>query len=182
MIKVGLTGNIASGKSQVEKILTELGYSILDTDNSAHFHLKNSKEVYDLFHTNERKEIAKTVFYDKEKLASLEKIIHPLVKKDIVNFFELNKCEKIAFVSVPQLFEAKMEDMFDKIILVTAPYDTRLQRLIKRNNYEYKYAKLRLDSQLPQEEKAKKSDLIIANDSDLEALKQKTTECLRLLL
>lgn len=182
MIKVGITGNIASGKSQVEKILTELGYSILDTDDSAHFYLESSRDVYDLFHTNERKEIAKIVFYDKEKLTSLEKIIHPLVKKDIVNFFELNKQEKIAFASVPQLFEAKMEDMFDKIILVTAPYDTRLQRLIERNNYEYEYAKLRLDSQLPQEEKVKKSDLIIVNDSDLKTLKQRTTECLKLLL
>ena len=78
----------------------------------------------------------------------------------------------IVFVAVPQLFEANMEKLFDKIIFIYANDEIRLERLIKRNNYSEEYAKIRMNSQLPQEIKAKKSDYVIYNNSDLNCLKK----------
>ena len=147
MIKVGLTGNIASGKSGVQNILLLSGYIVFDADESAHFHLVNSKVILDEFGTNDRNILAKTVFADKTKLKKLEEIIHPLVRQDIQDFFAVNNSEKAVFASVPLLFEAGFEDLFDKIIFVSAPYNVRLERLIKKNGYNFYYAKIRLDSQ-----------------------------------
>lgn len=182
MIKVGLTGNIASGKSGVQNILLLSGYKVFDADESAHFHLVNSKVILDEFGTNDRNILAKTVFSDKTKLKKLEEIIHPLVRQDIQDFFAVNNSEKAVFASVPLLFEAGFEDLFDKIIFVSAPYNVRLERLIKRNGYNFDYAKLRLDSQSDEKSKIPRCDCTIVNDSTFEELERRVKECLKLLL
>ena len=182
MIKVALTGNIACGKSAVQNILLDMGYLVLDADECAHRVLNENQEVANIFGTNDRRTLAKIVFADKSKLKILEDIIHPLVKDKIQSFFSINKSRDIVFVAVPQLFEAGFEGLFDKIILVSAPYETRLQRLISRNNYTEGYAKLRLDSQMDESLKIPYCDCIILNNSNLSELEKRTKECLKLLL
>ena len=181
MIKVGLTGNIASGKSCVENFLVQMGYKVYDADSASHKILEESLIIKQIFGTNKREELAKTVFSDKNKLKKLEDIIHPLIRQEIISFFDKNCHEKIVFASVPLLFEAGFEDLFDKIIFVFAPDEMRLNRLMERNSYTKDYALLRMNSQMPQEEKLKRSDFVINNDKSLDELKNAVKECLELL-
>ena len=114
MLKIAITGNIASGKSTVEKIIENNGYKVYDTDKIAHKILENSDEVKKAFKTVDRKEIAKIVFSSPEKLKLLESIIHPKVKEEILKIF--NREEKLVFISIPQLFESGFDTLFNKII------------------------------------------------------------------
>lgn len=179
MIKVAIAGNIASGKSTVESILRELGYKILDTDNVCHSLLVSCSEVtkafsaYDVFSDGKisREKLGKLVFANKNLKKKLEDILYPKVKTVIRDFFIQNKSERIIFVAIPLLFEAGMEDIFDKILFIYCEDSLRLQRLIDRNGYSEEYAKLRMNSQMSQDLKVKKSDWVIYNNSTKESLR-----------
>jgi len=145
MLKIAITGNIASGKSTVEKIIENNGYKVYDTDKIAHNLLESSKEVKEAFGTINRSEIAKIVFANSEKLQLLESILHPKVKEEILKIFSSN--DNVVFISVPQLFEAGFEDMFDKIIYLTADENLRAERLIKRNALSNEEALRRINAQ-----------------------------------
>lgn len=107
--------------------------------------------------------------------------MHPQVAVEIKKFYENNKSEKFLFVGIPLLFEAKMEALFDKIIFVYTDDNLRLERLLKRNNYTLEHAKARIKSQISQDEKVKKSDYIINNNSDIETLKKSVIELLSII-
>ena len=186
MIRVALVGNIASGKSTVEKFLAERGYIVLDTDVVCHNLLSLYKntiieafKLYDIKNQSgdiSREKLGKLVFGDKYLKRKLENIIHPLVKEYILDFFKKHKDEKFVFVSVPLLFEAGMEDLFDKIIFIYSEDGLRLQRLLKRNNYTMEYAKRRLASQASQEIKMNQSDFILNNNSTLKCLEDNVSK------
>lgn len=179
MLKIAITGNIASGKSTVEKIIENNGYKVYDTDKIAHKILENSEEVKKAFKTVDRKEIAKIVFSSPEKLKLLESIIHPKVKEEILKIF--NSEEKLVFISIPQLFESGFDTLFNKIIYVTADRALRLERLIKRNNLTIEEAEIRINAQVDTN-KIEKSDYIIENNTDLADLQDKVKEVLELIL
>ena len=179
MIKFALCGNIASGKSTVQKLLENQGYRVLDTDKVAHELLTvNNSELFlefkkfDVFENGEfsREKLGKLVFTNKEIKQKLENILHPQIREKIKEFFEQNQNEKYLFVGIPLLFEANMADLFDKIIFIYADDDIRLKRLLLRNGYSVEYAKARLNSQMRQEEKAQKSDYVINNNGSIEEL------------
>ena len=179
MIKFALCGNIASGKSTVQKFLECNGYKVLDTDCVAHklLTVKNKAlsdefEKYDVFEDGEfsRAKLGKLVFENPELKKKLENILHPQIREEIKKFFEQNKDEKYLFVGIPLLFEANMTDLFDKILFVYADDDIRLKRLLARNNYTLTHAKARMNSQMTQEKKIQMSDYIINNNGDLEEL------------
>ena len=177
MIKVAITGNIASGKSAVEKILLEKGYKVFDTDKIAHEILENNEDVKNIFGTTDRKELGKIVFDNQEKLKQLEEIIHPKVKEEILKIFEIK--EEIVFISVPQLFESGFDKLFDKIIFISADERIRLERLMKRNSLNLEDAQKRISAQLNEKEKIKKSDFLIENNSNIENLTEKIDEALK---
>ena len=176
MLKVAITGNIASGKSVLENYLQELGYKVFDTDKIAHEILENNSEIKQIFGTLDRKEIAKIVFSNKDKLRQLESIIHPKVKKEILKIFDLN--EKLAFISVPQLFETGFDELFDKIIFISADKDIRLKRLMKRNNLSEDEALQRINAQVDENEKILKSNFVIYNNGEIKNLKEKILDLL----
>lgn len=192
MIRIALVGNIASGKSTVEKVLTEkYGFSVLDTDKACHFLLeKLSAKIiqefknYEILDENDRlsrEKLGKVVFYNEDLKTKLENILYPNLRVEINRYFEEHKSEEIVFVAIPLLFEANMENLFDKIMFVYCNDEIRLERLIKRNNYTREYAQKRLNSQLSQEEKVEKSDIIIQNNSDKIALEQEIDKALNKL-
>lgn len=175
MKKIAIVGNIASGKSEIEKILLEKGYKVICADKVSH-EILNSDEnirqkIYTVFKTYNRKDIANIVFPDASKRKILEEIMHPQIKKEISNFFEDNKDEELVFASVPLLFEADMQNMFDYIILVYADEKTCFKRIIKRDAFTKEQALLRIKSQMPQEEKMPYADFIIDNNGPIEDLK-----------
>ena len=187
MIKVALTGNIASGKSTVQKILEDKGYKVLDTDKTGHILLDTMPEIkeafndYDILNSEgliDRDKLGKIVFSTPALKQKLESIIHPAIKDNILQFFDQNKSENAVFVSIPLLFESDMRDIFDKAVLIYTDDFTRKERLILRNNYTPEYAELRMKAQIPQDEKKLLCDDIIFNNGTLSDLENSVEEFL----
>ncbi len=181
MLKIGITGNIASGKSEVEKIISSLGFLVVDLDIVSHNLLENNKElksaIFKEFQTLDRKKIANIVFNNKEKLEKLNNIFHPILKKYILNLF--NEAASTVFVSGALIYEAGFNNLFDKMIFVDSAYETRLERLMKRNNLTVEEAKIRLEKQNTKFKN--EADFIVENDGDIEELKEKIQKILEVL-
>lgn len=184
MIKVAVVGNIASGKSLMEKVLDKNGFVVFDTDMIAHDLLIDTPDIakafseYDVFEYGRlsREKLGKLVFSESDLRVKLESIMHPMIKSELENAFKVYSDEKFIFVSVPLLFEAGWESMFDKIVFIKSDDELRLKRLIQRNGYSEQYAKIRLNSQLPQDEKCSKSDYVIENNGSVEEFEQSINE------
>lgn len=197
MLKIGLTGNIASGKSFVEDTFREENIPCFDADKITHELLENDFEIiekiktqflndgFDILDKNgkiSRNKLGAIVFKDKEKLKTLENIIHPVIKAKINSFFENNSVENIALAVVPLIFEAKMADMFDKIILVAVDKEIQLERLMKRNNFTNEEAFLRINSQMPQSDKIDKVDFVLWNNGSTQEITALTKELIKNLI
>lgn len=194
MIKIAITGNIAAGKSVVEKILKDLQYPVIDTDKIVHDLFINSQDLnnklrkefngYNIYTEGilDRKKLAKVVFSDRELLKKLEKITHPMALDEVMKFFEANSQENFVFVSVPLLYEVHWTQYFDKVILVAANDDIRLERLITRRNLTEENALTRMNAQIPQEEKIQLADFVIYNNTNYIDLSRQINETLCELL
>ena len=164
MLKIAITGNIAAGKSEVEKIISE-NYPVYDADKIAHKFLGNV----------DRRALGEKVFNDPIARKELESFIHPKVKDEILNIFT-KITTPVVFVSIPLLFETGFDKLFDKVLFVQCNDDIRLEHLMKRNNFTKEQALARMNSQMPQEDKIVKSDYVIYNNSSLDELKKQVTK------
>lgn len=194
MIKIGLTGNIASGKSYIEELLKQKGIPVIDADEIVHEVLENNTSVinhikklfhgYDVLQNDKlsRPKVGRVVFRDEKKRRQLENILHPIVKIEIQNFFDKNQDKPMAVASVPLLFETNMQSLFDKVILIVADEKIRLERLMKRNNLTEIEALERIKSQQSQESKIPLADFIINNSLTPESTKSQLLRILDAIL
>jgi len=178
MIKIGLTGSIAVGKSFVLSIFkTEYNIPVFSSDECVreiyrhNANLNNFIRDEILVSNNEfsSEDIANIVFKDCIKLKKLENYIHPLVKIERDNFInqELNKKTKFVVIEVPLLFEKNLEHEFDKVILVDVSEDIQEKRALSRKNMsKEKYLSI-IANQIPNNEKIKRSDFIINNHDEV---------------
>ncbi len=173
---IGITGGIASGKSTVVKYLKNNGYNILDSDEIVKKLLttknvieqikKQFGEEYIYNNKVDKTKLASLIFNNKEEREKLNAIIHPLVKLKLTEGIKYS-IDKIIFLDIPLLFEAKFEDICDKIIVVNIDKQINIKRLMTRDNITYDYALQKINSQMNLEEKISKADFIIDNSKDL---------------
>lgn len=183
---IGLTGGIASGKSTVSRVLKELGAIIIDSDEVAHEIIAPRKpawnDIIKLFGaeilnpdmTINRAELGKIVFNDARKLKVLNEIVHPRVAerfKDDLQEIRSMQPDAVVVVDVPLLFESHMDRICDVVWVVWVDRETQKQRLMKRNNYSVDEAMIRIDAQMPLNEKAGLADVVIDNSKTIEETK-----------
>ncbi len=170
---VGLTGGIGSGKSTVASIFQDFGVPVYNSDDRAKRLMNTSKKIkkqlLGLFGSKaysgdeiNRALIAEKVFNDSELLAQLNAVVHPSVRKD---FIKWTKKQDTPYViqETALLFENKMQDSYDSIILVTAPIALRIERILARDKTTREQIMARMKNQLDDGIKIKLSDYIIEN-------------------
>ncbi|MFI0426784.1 MAG: dephospho-CoA kinase [Flavobacterium sp.] len=171
---IGLTGGIGSGKSTVASYIASKGIPVYIADEEAKKLMDSKKistKIQAIFSENiltidgtlDRKKIAAIVFNSPEKLSKLNAIVHPEVKKHFRNWLNLHKKAPFIIKEVAILFETGGNLSCDKVILVTAPEEIRIQRAMKRDNVDRDSVLKRIQNQLPEEEKISKSDFVVHN-------------------
>jgi dephospho-CoA kinase len=181
-MKIGLTGNIAAGKSTVAKMLEKRGAYILDADTIAHnLYQSNSKliaqittefgdKVLDTDGKVSRKKLGQIVFSHKSKLETLNKIVHPIIRKEILTQVDLkSENHQTVVLEAALLFENNFLDYWDKVFLVTASDELRKQRLLAKG-LSNKEALERISSQMPQQQKVPLADVVLENNGSYDNL------------
>lgn len=191
MLKVGLTGSIAVGKSYVCEVFRELGAFVLDADRTARevvqpgsFGLLKIVEHFgaEVLQSNgelDRAKLGAIVFADERKRQLLNNLVHPLVIEAQNEW--LNECEKIAphgiaIIDAALMIESESYKRFTKLIIVWCEPAIQLQRLISRNNLSEADALRRINAQMPQEEKKRYADFLIDTSSGFEAARRQSIE------
>lgn len=172
---VGITGGIGSGKSTVVKLFSTFkNIAIYLADDEAKKLMNTSNEIKtkliaefssEVFKNNtlNRNLLANIVFKNKEKLATLNSIVHPVVYKHLQNFIQKNKDKNYILYENAILFENGSDTICDKIITITAPKETRIQRVIKRDNTTRVLVESRINNQWSDTKKTLQSNYIIEN-------------------
>jgi dephospho-CoA kinase len=171
MIKIGILGEIGSGKSYVA---TNFGYPVFNADHEvAELYKKDKKIFYKLKkilpkHISkfpiDKKEISSAILANKNNLKKIVKIVHSEVRKKMLLFLKKNNKAKIVILDIPLLLENKINDKNDILVFVDSKKSEILKRLKKRKNFNLKIFKKFKDIQLSSNYKKKKSDFIIKND------------------
>ena len=191
MLKVGLTGSIAVGKSFVLEVFRELGCHVLDADKTAREVVepgtKGLAEIVENFGDDvllpdgslDRKKLGRIVFSDGEKRQLLNSIVHPLVIEAQNEWIE--RCERddpdgIAIVDAALMIESGGYKRFDKLIVVWCRPEIQLERLMLRDGLSTEEASRRVAAQMPQEEKKSYADYLIDTSNGFEDTRDQTTE------
>jgi dephospho-CoA kinase len=186
MLLVGLTGNIASGKSTVSQMLSERGATIIDADVLARRAVERGTPAYQRIVARwgdavlapdghlDRAALRGIVFSDPQELEDLNAIVHPEVERmrDALVEEARERGDRIVVCDIPLLFERHLGENFDRIILVDAPRPVRLQRLVKERGLREAEAQDMITAQMPAELKRARADIVIDNDGTLTKLEQ----------
>lgn len=186
MKRIGLTGNIGTGKSTIARIFEILGVPVYHADNQAKIILNSAgvkdqilllfgKSIFNSQNQIDRKALAEIVFSDKNKLESLNALIHPLVEADFSEWCTVNQNNKYILHEAAILFESGFDKLFDSTILVIAPIELCIERVIKRDLATREMVMDRMQNQWPQEIKQGLADYVIVNDEKSMVISQVLT-------
>ncbi len=184
MLLVGLTGNIASGKSTVARMLAERGATIIDADQLARQAVEPGTPALDAISARwgsdvlgptgelDRAALRGVVFNDPEQLDALNGIVHPDVerRREAAVAAARERGDRIVVCDIPLLFEKKMVDRFDLVTLVDAPRPLRLERVVGERGVPTDEAMAMIAAQMPSELKRARADFVINNAGSLDEL------------
>jgi dephospho-CoA kinase len=191
MLKVGLTGSIAVGKTFVCDVFREFGFHVLDADLTAREVVEPGTEglasVVDAFGAEvllpsgalDRARLGEIVFADEGKRQLLNSIVHPLVIREQDRWIARAEQEDphgVAIVDAALMIESGGYRRFDKLVVVWCRPEIQLQRLMVRNGLTEAAAKQRIDTQMPQDEKKKYADFLIDTSEGFEDTRRQTSE------
>ncbi len=187
---IGLTGNIATGKSTVAQMLEDLGAPVIDADALVHELQRQGTPVYrdivaafgpgilDRAGEIDRKVLGAIVFSDPAQLRRLESIVHPAVLIESARRI-MEAATPIVVYEAIKLIEAGRADMCDALWVVTARPDVQLQRLMRDRQMGEAEARQRIEAQPPQSEKIRRAAVVIDNSGALEETRQQVTAAFR---
>jgi len=185
MIKIGITGSIASGKTTASKIISSGNGPLFSADNVVKkLYVKNSfkklvsKKLNFQLNLKFKKKV-KNIIFKKENLKMLEKIIHPLVRKQMIVFLDKNKNKKMLFCEIPLLVENKLKKYFDVVIFIQSKKSLRLKRYKQKGGNEKLFSLLNR-RQLKDAQKVIFCNHIVVNNSSLDLLKKKLLNIMKL--
>jgi len=178
MLKVALTGGIATGKSYVARRLREAGVPVVDADvlsrdavatgtpGLAAVVERFGRDVLTAEGVLDRTRLGDIVFRDDAARRDLEALVHPAVRRGIEAFFAgLPPAINLAVADIPLLYESRRERQFDKVIVVACAPGTQIDRVMVRDGLARDEAARRVAAQLPIEEKARRADVVIRTDA-----------------
>ena len=178
MIKIGITGSLASGKTTASKILSLRRGPLFSADKavkelykskqfkslvSRRFRIKNNSKL--------KKSLKKLILKNKNSIKELEKIIHPLVRKKMKNFTSQNRNKKLLFYEIPLLIESKLTKHFNVIVFIKAKKQLRLKRFQSKNG-DKKLFNLLNNKQMNDTKKIKFCNHVVVNEKNLDILKK----------
>lgn len=187
---IGLTGGIGSGKTTIANYFNEMGVPVYIADDGARNVMKSEDIIEEiktsfgeaLFENNilNRAKLAEIVFNDKDKLAELNAIVHPAVKKDFEVWLLQHKSYQYVIYEAAILFESGRYKECDLIITVTAPEEIRIERVLKRDNTTREQVLSRMKMQWNDENRISRSNFVINNDN-LKNAKEEVVKILKIL-
>ena len=191
---LGLTGGIASGKSTVSAYLAQNGALIIDADLIARqvvakkssglkqIVAKFGGEILTASGELDRKKLGKLVFSNKELLKNLTDITGPLIRAEILREIQAAKKAQIKLVGldIPLLFETGYQTLCDKVMVVTIPSKSQLERVMKRDNLSAAEARKRIANQLPASKRNELADVLIDNSKSVAETYQQVLKWLKI--
>lgn len=182
MVKVGLTGGIGAGKSEVSRLLASYGAVIVDADRIAREVVEPGtpglaavvaefgEEILAPDGTLDRPKLGSVVFNDTDRLAALNAIVHPLVGERSAELERAAGDEAVVVHDVPLLAENGLAPLYDQVIVVDAAPETQLDRLVRLRGMDEGEARARMAAQATREERLAVADVVIGNDGPLAEL------------
>ncbi|MGV9305102.1 dephospho-CoA kinase [Nonomuraea sp. NPDC004354] len=193
MLKVGLTGGIGSGKSEVSKRLAQRGAVVIDADKIAREVVEPGtqglarvvaafgEEILRPDGSLDRERLGSIVFADPDKLATLNGIVHPLVGERVARLQQDAPDDAVVVYDVPLLVENKLAPMYEVVIVVDAADEVRLERLTRVRGMSEQDARARIAAQAGREERLAVADVVIPNEGSLDDLDARVAEVWRRL-
>ena len=184
--RTGLTGNIGSGKSTVAQLLVAKGAALIDSDALARAATQDPEVLAQISEqlgaelvkdgALDRAKTAELVFNDASARQTLNGIVHPWVRREsearALALTQQADPPPVILMDIPLLYENGLETSLDAVIVVDAPLDTRVQRVMKRSRLSEREARARDAAQMPLGDKVAKADFVLHNSGDLEGLGQ----------
>ena len=178
MFRVGLTGGIASGKSTISRLFSDLGITVIDTDIISHQLMQINQAAYiqakqhfgiDILNEDgsiQRSILRQIIFDQPQQKEWLEKMIHPLIRQETVEQINNVASGDYVLIVVPLMFETGFNQLVDHVIAIDCPAETQLKRLLERDKIDSQLSKKMIAAQMDNQSRLSKADSILQNSDN----------------